>query len=47
MELSQNLTQQLDSVFSLGSAPVSNVIGSDLQFLGDLQLSFTKIISSV
>lgn len=47
MELSQNLTQQLDSAFSLGSAPVSNVIGSDLQFLGDLQLSFTKIISSV
>lgn len=47
MELSQNLTQQLDSVLSLGSTPISNVIGSDLQFLRDLQLSFTKIISSV
>lgn len=45
MELSQNLTQRLDSAFSLGSTPT--VIESDLQLLGDLQLSFTKIISSV
>lgn len=44
-ELSQNLTQQLDSAFSLGSTPT--VIESDLQLLGGLQLSFTKIISSV
>lgn len=46
-ELSQDLTQQLNPVLSLGSAPASNVIGSDLHFLGDLQLSFTKVISSV
>lgn len=44
MELSQNLTEQLDSVLFPGSTPVSDVIGSDLQFLGDIQLSFTRII---